>query len=75
MRNLRFGFFDDCGHPREAKILVFYSFDTEANQPRSGILHYNVKERRFQGPRHDHHLTSAALDFITRAGRLPHAHS
>src|SRR5262245_19374049 len=27
MRNLSFGFFDDCGLPREARILIFYSFE------------------------------------------------
>lgn len=71
MRNLKFDFFDDSGLPRETRVLVFYSFDTEENLPRSGILHYHLEERRFVGPRHDRELTSAALDFIARAGRLP----
>ena len=53
MRNLRFGFFDDSGLPRESRILMFYSFDTEENLTRSGILHYHVPEHRFVGPRHD----------------------
>ena len=53
MRNLRFGFFDDSGLPRESRILMFYSFDTEENLTRSGILHYHVPEQRFVGPRHD----------------------
>lgn len=71
MRNLRFDFFDDSGLPRDSRILMFYSFDTEANLSRSGILHYHLAERRFVGPRHDSELTTAALDFLTRAGRLP----
>jgi hypothetical protein len=71
MRNLRFDFFDDSGLPRETRILMFYSFDTEENLPRSGILHYHVPEGRFVGPRHDRELTSAALEFLKRAGRLP----
>jgi hypothetical protein len=70
MRNLRFDFFDDSGLPRESRILMFYSFETEENLPRSGILHYHLGERRFVGPRHDSALTSAALEFLTRAGRL-----
>jgi hypothetical protein len=70
MRNLRFDFFDDSGLPRESRILMFYSFETEENLPRSGILHYHLGEQRFVGPRHDSALTSAALEFLTRAGRL-----
>jgi hypothetical protein len=30
-----------------------------------------VAEKRFVGPRHDRELTSAALDFLSRTGRLP----
>jgi hypothetical protein len=71
MRNLRFDFFDDSGLPRDTRILMFYSFETDENLPRSGILHYHLGERRFMGPRHDGELTKAALDFITQAGRLP----
>jgi hypothetical protein len=71
MRNLQFGFFDDSGLPRDSRILMFYSFDTEENLPRSGILHYHVAEQRFVGPRHDGELTAAALDFLSRTGRLP----
>lgn len=50
---------------------MFYSFDTDANLSRSGILHYHVAEKRFLGPRHDLELTSAALEFLTQNGRLP----
>ena len=70
MRNLQFGFFDDSGLPRDSRILMFYSFETEENLPRSGILHYHVGEKRFVGPRHDCELTAAALDFLSRNGRL-----
>jgi hypothetical protein len=73
MRNLRFGFFDDSGLPRESRILMFYSFDTEENLPRSGILHYHLNEGRFVGPRHDRELTAAALQFLATNGRLPAA--
>lgn len=73
MRNLTFGFFDDSGLPRESRILMFYSFETEGNLSRSGILHYHLAERRFVGPRHDSELTTAALDFLSRQGRLPDA--
>jgi hypothetical protein len=71
MRNLTFGFFDNSGLPRDSRILMFYSFETEERFSRSGILHYHVEERRFVGPRHDKELTAAALDFLSRAGRLP----
>jgi hypothetical protein len=71
MRNLRFGFFDDSGLPRESRILMFYSFETEENLPRSGILHYHLNEGRFVGPRHDRELTAAALEFMATSGRLP----
>ena len=70
MRNLRFDYFDDCGLPRESRVLMFYSFETEERLPRSGILHYNVGERRFMGPRHDRELTEAALEFLSRTGRI-----
>ena len=71
MRNIHFGFFDDSGHAADSRILMFYSFDTDANLSRSGILHYHVAEQRFLGPRHDLELTEAALQFLTRNGRLP----
>jgi hypothetical protein len=71
MRNLRFDFFDDSGLPRDSRILMFYSFETEEKMARSGILHYHLGERRFVGPRHDRELTSAALEFLTVNGRLP----
>jgi hypothetical protein len=70
MRNLHFDFFDDSGLPRDTRVLMFYSFDTDENLPRSGILHYHLQERRFVGPRHDRELTAAALEFLSRAGRL-----
>ena len=70
MRNLTFGFFDDSGLPRESRILMFYSFDTEENLPRSGILHYHMNEGRFVGPRHDRELTSAAMQFLVSNGRV-----
>jgi hypothetical protein len=70
MRNLNFGFFDDSGQPRESRILMFYSFETEERLARSGILHYHLVERRFVGPRHDSELTQAALAFLEKSGRL-----
>ena len=73
MRNLTFDFFDDSGLPRDSRILMFYSFETEEKLARSGILHYHVAEGRFVGPRHDRELTTAALEFLVNAGRLPAA--
>jgi hypothetical protein len=70
MRNLRFDFFDDSGLPRDSRVLMFYSFETEEHMPRSGILHYHLGEGRFVGPRHDRELTAAALEFLTVNGRL-----
>jgi hypothetical protein len=70
IRNLRFDFFDDNGLPRDSRVLLFYSFETETRMPRSGILHYHLGERRFLGPRHDSELTTAALDFLNANGRL-----
>lgn len=71
MRNLRFGIFDNSGMPRESRILMFYTFDTDDNLTRSGILHYHLGERRFMGPQTDRDLTRAALDFLADSGRLP----
>jgi hypothetical protein len=73
MRNLTFGFFDDSGLPRDSRILMFYSFETDERLPRSGILHYHLGEGRFMGPRHDSELQQAALEFLVAAGRLPTA--
>ena len=70
MRNLRFDFFDNSGLPADSRILMFYSFETEENLSRSGILHYHVHEQRFMGPRHDRELTTAALDFLSQQGRI-----
>ncbi len=75
MRNLSFGFFDDSGLPRDSRVLMFYSFETEDNLSRSGILHYHLLEGRFVGPRHDQELTTAALEFLASAGRIPVAQS
>jgi hypothetical protein len=71
MRNLSFGFFDDSGLPRETRVLIFYSFETEERLQRSGIMHYHLGEGRFVGPRHDRELTTAALQFLSSAGRIP----
>ncbi len=49
---------------------MFYTFETEQSLARSGILHYHVAERRFVGPRHAPELTSAALAFLEKSGRL-----
>ena len=70
MNNLTFDFFDDSGMPRDNRILMFYSFETEEHLARSGILHYRLDEHRFVGPRHDRELTDAALVFLTSSGRL-----
>jgi hypothetical protein len=70
MRNLRFDFFDDSGLPRQNRILMFYSFETDENLSRSGILHYHLEERRFVGPCNDSELTQAALEFLSVKGRL-----
>jgi hypothetical protein len=70
MHNLRFGFFDGSGMSPQSRILMFYSFETETNLPRSGILHYHLDERRFVGPRHDGELTAAALEFLQSSGRI-----
>ena len=70
MHNLRFDFFDGSGMAPESRILMFYSFDTETNLPRSGILHYHLVEKRFVGPRHDQELTSAAMEFLQSSGRI-----
>ena len=58
MRNLTFDFFDDSGMPPGRRILMFYSFETDDNLSRSGILHYHLGERRFVGPCNDSELRS-----------------
>ena len=73
MRKLRFDFFDDSAVADPNRVLMFYSFETDGNLPRSGILHYHVQEGRFVGPRHDRELTAAALEFLSRHGRIPTA--
>jgi hypothetical protein len=73
MRNLRFGIFDNNGLPRETRVLLFYTFETDDNLTRSGILHYHLGERRFMGPHNDRDLTAAALEFLSANGRLPNA--
>lgn len=70
MHKIRFDFFDDSGLSDGRRILMFYSFETDGNLTRSGILHYHLDQRRFVGPRHDDELTTAALDFLARTGRL-----
>ena len=73
MLNLKFNIFESSGFSGKSRVLMFYSFETEEHFSRSGILHYHVAEQRFVGPRHDGELTAAALDFLSRAGRLQRA--
>jgi len=73
MKKISFGFFDDSGQPRQSRILMFYSFETDQSLARSGILHYHVAEKRFLGPRHDPEITNAALEFLQKSGRLDDA--
>jgi hypothetical protein len=47
-----------------------YSFETEEQLARSGMLHYDVGEARFVGPRHDVMLTSAALEYLATSGLI-----
>lgn len=70
MRNLKFNLFESSGFSGKSRVLMFYSFETDSNLPRSGILHYNLEERRFLGPRHDQELTAAALNFLNESGRI-----
>jgi hypothetical protein len=71
LHNLRFNFYDDSGLARDQRILLFYSFDSDDRCPCSGILHYHVLESRFVGPSRDSELLAAALEFLSRSGRLP----
>lgn len=71
MRNLKFGIFDNSGLPREHRILLFYTYETDNNLTRSGILHYHVGEQRFVDPQTNRELKRAALAFLTDSGRLP----
>lgn len=74
IRNLTFGVLEDGGPPvtppRGRRILMCYSFETEERMPRSGLLHYDVGQARFVGPRHDRVLTEAALQYLTSTGRI-----
>lgn len=74
IRNLTFGVLEDGGQPARAacgrRILMCYSFETEERMSRSGLLHYDVTQARFVGPRHDVTLTSAALEYLASTGRI-----
>ncbi len=70
VKKISFGFFDDSGPPRQSRILMFYSFETDQSLARSGILHYHLGEKRFLGPRHDPEITRAALAFLLKSGRI-----
>jgi hypothetical protein len=74
IRNLTFGVLEDAvvtARPALPRILMCYSFETEERLPRSGLLHYDLTQERFVGPRHDTTLTSAALEFLASTGRIP----
>jgi len=75
MHNLRFNVFHNSGFSVKSRILMFYSFETDAKLPRSGILHYHVEQGRFIGPQHDEELTTAALEFLTGAGHVSRVRS
>ncbi len=74
MRNLTFGILEN-GLGKNSRILMLYSFETESQMSRSGILHYHLGEARFMGPRQDRALTSAALEYLSKSGHLPEAPS
>jgi hypothetical protein len=74
IRNLTFGVLEDSAittRPTPPRILMCYSFETEERLARSGLLHYDLSQARFLGPRHDTMLTSAALEYLTSTGRIP----
>ncbi len=71
MRNLKFGLLEESAARKTGRILMCYSYETDDRLPRAGILHYHVGEQRFLGPRHDLDLTQAALEYLTRSGRIP----
>jgi hypothetical protein len=75
IRNLTFGVLDDGGgQPAKAargrRILMCYSFETEEQMSRSGMLHYDVAKATFVGPRYDAMLTTAALEYLASTGRI-----
>ena len=76
IRNLTFGVLEETvitTRPSPPRILMCYSFETEERAPRSGLLHYDLTQARFVGPRHDITLTSAALEYLASTGRIPAA--
>ena len=74
IRNLTFGVLEETvitTRPTPPRILMCYSFESEERAPRSGLLHSDVTQARFVGPRHDQILTSAALEYLVGTGRIP----
>ncbi len=62
------------GLPQQGRLVVLFRFTTLAKIVRSGMLNFDLGERRFVGPQRNAQLMDAALQFIEgveSGSRLP----
>jgi hypothetical protein len=63
MFDLSFSFLEG-GLPQQGRLVVLFRFTTSAKIVRSGMLNFDLAERRFAGPQRNPQLMEAALHFI-----------
>ena len=52
------------GLPQQGRVVVLFRFTTEAKIVRSGMLNFDLAERRFVGPQRNPRLIAAALEYV-----------
>ncbi len=55
------------GLPQQGRVVVLFRFTTEAKIVRSGMLNFDLAERRFVGPQRNPGLIAAALEYVDSA--------
>lgn len=59
------------GLPQQGRVVVFFRFLTPSSVVRSGMLNFDLTQRRFVGPQRNPQLIDAALEFIEGVDRAP----
>jgi len=52
------------GLPQQGRVVILFRFTTPAKIVRSGMLNFDLAERRFVGPQRNPQLMEAAREFI-----------
>lgn len=63
MFDLTFSFLEG-GLPQQGRVVILFRFTTTAKIVRSGMLNFDLEQRRFVGPQRNAQLMEAAAEFV-----------